>query len=271
MRYYISLGPEVMIGFQGICSRNSGYPTPCSLNPWVHLLPHWTGPVYTVNFPPQASLSPCFSSQRPSSAPHELGQPTCTANCECQGFNNSGVSLNKRRLGAGESIPQLPSLKMCSPRFLRGSSLACSLILFSFSLSLPDSLPCVSCGHLPWWLILYVSLTGHVVPRLNITSGWSVRVVPERISIWTDRLSRLPFLEWVGIIQSREGLERTKCRRNVPPPFFFLPHCWAWTLSHPLLPTSPESHHWPSWSPGRRQDHGNSQTPQWWEPVPHYT
>ena len=151
------------------------------------------------------------------------------------------------------------------------SSLACSLILFSFSLSLPDSLPCVSCGHLPWWLILYVSLTGHVVPRLNITSGWSVRVVPERISIWTDRLSRLPFLEWVGIIQSREAPERTKCRINVPPLFFFLPHCWAWTLSHPLLPMSPESHHWPSWSPGRRQDHGNSQTPQWWEPVPHYT
>lgn len=24
MRYYISLGPEVMIGFQGICSRSSG-------------------------------------------------------------------------------------------------------------------------------------------------------------------------------------------------------------------------------------------------------
>ena len=46
--------------------------------------------------------------------------------------------------------------------------------------------------------------------RSNTTPVVSVKVFLDGINIYVSRLDRLPFLIWVGLIQSVEGLHRTK-------------------------------------------------------------
>lgn len=63
----------------------------------------------------------------------------------------------------------------------------------------------------------------HRVPRLNITSGVSVKMFLDELSIeLVDSVKSLPFPVWVGIVQYAENLNRTKQnkknggRRNLP-------------------------------------------------------
>ena len=80
-----------------------------------------------------------------------------------------------------------------------------------------------------WWLILCFNLTGHSIPRLDI-SGW----VCEGASSRAQRLNWSTCKVWIGlcvsIIQSTEGLNRMKVagRRNSP---LFASACWA-GISH---------------------------------------
>lgn len=72
---------------------------------------------------------------------------------------------------------------------------------------------------------------GHRLPRLNIFSGVSVRVLPDEISIYISGPSKVdyPPIYWVSIIQSAEDLSKTKNegRKNV---FLFCLPAWAGTL-----------------------------------------
>ena len=62
----------------------------------------------------------------------------------------------------------------------------------------------------------------------------SVRVFLDEISTWISGLSRFPSPVWVGLIQSLEGLSRTKWEEGGSD-FFPLLHWLSWDISYDIL------------------------------------
>lgn len=76
-----------------------------------------------------------------------------------------------------------------------------------------------------WWLILYVGLTGHSVPRLNIISGVSMKVFLDETSIWIGGLSKAdcpPQSGWTSSNPLRTRIEQKTEEKGIIS--FFLPH-----------------------------------------------
>lgn len=145
--------------------------------------------------------------------------------------------------------------------------------------------------HTLWWkalgymMVHFVSVwLGHKAPGqfMEQYSGCACkRVFRVRLSFeLVDWVKRLPSLLWVGLIQSTEGLNRTKRLtlphrgKGVP----FLPTCLSWGISLSCLRTWPETsvlpgsracqlsncnlHHWLFWvSSLLPEDFGTSQPP----------
>lgn len=83
---------------------------------------------------------------------------------------------------------------------------------------------------LPWWLILCVTLIGHVQMKhyFWVHLWWCSQI---RLTFDSVKYYRLPSLMWMSPV---EGLTRTKDERRKNSFLFPLPHCWADMLSYLL-------------------------------------
>lgn len=144
-------------------------------------------------------------------------------------------------------------------------------VCFPFKFELSGELLQFYALHCLWCLILHVSLTGlkdaQMAGKISFLD-LSVRVFPEEVSIWICRLSPV----WVGIIQSVEGLTRTKRHRNNEfawielehPSFSALRHWWSWFLGPwSCFEFALKQQHWLSKTSNlQRVDGGTSQPPE---------
>ena len=72
--------------------------------------------------------------------------------------------------------------------------------------------------EIQWWLFLCVILTGPQHTQIGgetLFLDLSVRVFAEQISVWIVKLRKVNSVPGVGIIQSTEGLKRTKRQKKV--------------------------------------------------------
>lgn len=136
-----------------------------------------------------------------------------------------------------------------------------------------------------WWSVLWVTFTGHRVPKLTLLLPMPVQVFQEEISIWMDRLSKVdcpPPCGWTSFIPLRTWMEKKVEEGGI---FFFPASLLSWTISLFLalsLGFTPSGNQvlrlseldwitpWLSWvSRLETEDSGPSQPPQLQEPIAH--